>query len=350
MEQSGPSSVPEPGRRVNVAARAVTKNYERGGADHGRGGRGDERRVRSVARAPPGRRAWRAAVRWYRPERRISMTRMTPWMIALALAGAACKKDEGAGAPAPSRAGDAVTFTWRPAAVGDREQLRETLTTELTIAAPDEEGAPMTQRQQGDKRIEVLEVANQAATKIKVEYVTWQETNTLGDQVAEGTSPLAGKTYLVWIDGTTIRASDEAGGAISPEEEEALAEDWAEELGAPPGLARVATARPWRVGEPVTLSPEDLASLNASERKAKARAGTMTLVAHAGGVATFDLDLQLQHSAGPDALDMTMKITAQVDAAHTRLRELTMRGTLEGAMGGARVSGTMSGTATRTRP
>jgi hypothetical protein len=121
-------------------------------------------------------------------------------------------------------------------------------------------GEEMEETEKQVSRSTVLAVMGPAIAKLEVAYQTHDVLRRAGSQQEQSASPLAGKTYQVWVEGDELKATGADGKPVS-DEELALLKDDHVELGKVPQIEQLLAARDWKLGEQVDLSVEQLASL-----------------------------------------------------------------------------------------
>ncbi len=277
--------------------------------------------------------------------------------------GTAAKPDPGTGTgavaaskdPAPTEqppppAADGFKLAWKPMAVGLKEEANDQVTTKMTITAQPGQNIDITMLKSEQVHAEVLEVnAEGVPTKKKVHYAKLEESQTMGGQTQTEPSPIAGKAYVIWVEGDAFKATSGDGKEVSPEELAKLEDDQKKELGQIPGIAQVLFSKTWKQGEKVTLTPDDLKTLTlGSKEKVVPSSAVVTFAGVEGGVATFDFDVVAAMDDGESKMDTPMKMQIKVDVANVRPTALSMTGTLTGKVKGMDAVGTVEGTRTFT--
>jgi hypothetical protein len=302
------------------------------------------------------------------------MKRMIMIAFVLGLAAGACKKDEKKEGPAttepdkpaaasdaaaaavtppttppatPPASADEVTIPFIAPKVGDKQTQEEKMSTDVMISAQGEQ-MKMVASKEEKKSSEVVEVNGDVITKVKVTYAASKDTQSMAGRTQEKKGVAVGKTYVVWKEGDTIKATDDKGGEVPKEELAALAEDWKRDLGQIPGMAKVITGKPWKLGQKVDLTPEQLKDLAMGDEETTATSASITMTANDGKVATFDVDVAMEQKKGDGSLKIPTHVTVQVDIAKGRPLTMTMKGEIEGDISGTKAKGTMEGTQTAT--
>lgn len=253
--------------------------------------------------------------------------------------------DEPAPPPTPDQPpADGLKLTHRPAKVGDVREAVDRLITNFTIVPVGGPGpVPMQADKRETQRAEVLEVKGEVPLKVKVHYETHKETRRMGGKSQDEVSPLHGKTYIVWADGDAIAATTEAGAAVPEPELAELRREFTGELGHEDELSRIFRDRTWKIGEKVALTAEQLASMQKKDERTTATAGSITLVAVDGQVATFEAEIDVTQKIPKGELSMPMKLVTKVDMTTSRAHEVTMTGKLSGKVDGMQATGTLEG-------
>lgn len=292
------------------------------------------------------------------------MRKMLALVVMVALA-TACKKDEkatggsapsteegkppetaGATTPTPEAkapAGDGLKMTHKPAAVGDKREETDSLTTEFTLTPPGKPAVAMTMKQEENRHVEILAVSGENATKVKVHYAVKTDSRDMGPGgKKEKVSPLQGKAYIVWEEAGAIKATADGGGAISKEEEAELVKDWTGDLGEDE-MDKLFRDKVWKIDEKVALTPDQLASFNKKNEQTSAKGGSITLTGVDGNLATFAVEMDVEQREAKGTLRMPMKMTARIDTTTSRPQAVDMTGTIDGQMQGMEAKGTLQG-------
>lgn len=262
---------------------------------------------------------------------------------------ATAKEPAPAAAAAAPAAGDGLTIAWKAPAVGATSETSGEMKMALQITPPN--GAkPMDMNMTGLKKriVEVLEVTGDFPSKVKVTYETQTELKEMMGKKEEEPSPLHGKAYVVWLEGGAVKATTADGGAVNAEEMKELDEDWYDNLGRVPGMAKAILARTWKQGETVTFSADELKDLSEEKRGRTVKAAKGTLQGVDGAIATFVLDMEVEQVQDGQPIAMAVKATFKVDAEKARPLGGTMEGTFDATMRGAAVKGTMKAVDTTT--
>lgn len=268
-----------------------------------------------------------------------------------AAAGSAVATPPGSAAstPADAASADGVKLGNKAPAVGDKRSAEQSLVTTFTLTKPGEAPIPAKSEKIENKRIEVLGVNGNKMNKVKVEYTAMLERSEIGGKAKEKPSPLHGKTYVVWRDDAgAIQSTDGGGKPVSPEEAKELADEWKNDLDDEDVMERWFRDRTWKIGENVTLTPEQIAEFQKKNSNTSANSGSMKLVGVDGNIATFEVTMDVRQQVGADTLAMPMTVTAAVDIRTSWPQQLQMAGTLEGPMKGLQAKGTLVGKTTYT--
>jgi hypothetical protein len=266
--------------------------------------------------------------------------KQTLW-IALALALAGCKdKKEAAKEPPPKTAPDAAAAPEAttlkvipsPAEIG------------MTITRSDDSKMTMkigpdaieeTETQQSVAK--VVAVVPPAIAKIEIEYKTHETVRRAGSQQEQVPSPLAGKTFIVWVEGDEIKATDPAGQPVSDEALELLAIEHVE-LGKVPQIEQLIRAREWTQGEKVDLSGDELLSLGKArgggDESVQPKSGSLTLVGRKGDTATFEGVMTVVKDDERAMIESTVTTTIDIDVRHGRVTAMQTTGTMKGQVKG----------------
>jgi hypothetical protein len=237
-------------------------------------------------------------------------------------------------------------FAYKPAKAGSVVTVVDTVTADMVIDAGSQK---IQYRSTTEKKyaIKTLEVKD-SVTKVEVKYASVVETQATGGKSDQKPHPESGKTYQVSSDGAgALVVTGAKGVAVSDEERKAVVEDFDQEVGVTPRMARVVAGKNWKMGEKVTLTKEDLAILNEVKDKPIGTAGTITLVAMNKKTAVFAVEL----SAGlkNQVLDLQLpdlRLEATVDIATLRAQALKMSGSMKGTAQTLPVTGTIAGVKT----
>lgn len=303
------------------------------------------------------------------------MGKLTTIVIALALAAGACKKDEKTDAPAqpgapaaaepkapaaeakpdpapgaaaPAAAG-AVTIPLKATPAGTKATKESHMETAFDVTPPGQKPVHMVMTQDEKTHVEILEATPEALTKVKVRYELGRESRDMGGQKSTKDSPLTGKTYVVWSEGGTIKATLENGDAPSDAEMTELVDEWKDDLGEPDKMATIVAGRSWTPGEKVTLAPAEVAALAATmDDGMTVDAVTATLVEKTDQHAIFEFEMAVKRQDKGGTLAMPMTMRAKLDLARSAPAEMTMTGTIDGAINGATAKGTIEGKQTTT--
>ena len=118
--------------------------------------------------------------------------------------GSAAAAPAGSAAEAPgAAASDELTFAKQVHKVGDKARKSQTMGMTMKIG----EAPEMKMDKQEEEAREVLEVAGDTASKIKITYVAGRQVQAMNGKSREKTSPLVGKTYIVWRKDDKVEAT-----------------------------------------------------------------------------------------------------------------------------------------------
>lgn len=273
--------------------------------------------------------------------------------------GDTAKPDPGTGSAAASKdpaptdqapAADGLKMAWKAPAVGEKSETTDELLTKMTITVKPGESVDLVQTRTKQVHLEVVEVnAEGVPTKLKAHYAKFEESQAMGGKADTKPSPIVGKAYVVWVEGDAIKATTGDGKEVSPEELAALTDDHKKDLGKVPGMAQVLLAKTWKVGEKVTLTPEELKTLaSGDDEKLVPASATVWLASNDAGIATFELDIVGVMEDAQGKMEAPMKMVVKLDVAKVRPVEMTMSGTLGGKVKGMDTKGTMEGKKTFT--
>lgn len=275
----------------------------------------------------------------------------------------ACKGDGGSGgggggtaAGTATPATDALLIRWKAPAVGSVQDSVDDLVQHLTIhdpTAPDP--LELTLGRHLDKRTKVVEITGGVRTKVEVTYRDASESQQVaGGDDASRPLAVAGKSYLVWIEGGeggTIRATAVDGGDVGDAERELLVEDHEGELGRMPGMAQVIVGRPWTQGQAVALADDERREVAAAMGPGTTVDGiSITWTGTEAGVASFAVDMQVVRGDGADQMKTSSHAVVRLDVGHARPVEVTAHAQISGQRSGATVEGTMEAHTVNTYP
>ncbi|MGI9429862.1 MAG: hypothetical protein ACR2NM_14465 [Bythopirellula sp.] len=161
-----------------------------------------------------------------------------------------------------AKASEEVTFSQRPAQVGDR--VAQTVGTELQVnTSITQSGQSASEYRLHLKRrqrrlIEVLEISEGRVRRAQVSYPLSRATSPdSSDPAQEVKQPVEQNSYLVTRQGEQLLVTD-VEGALPPKEEFELVVTSMQNLGLPNPLAKVLLGRTLRIGEQLQL-PQDIA-------------------------------------------------------------------------------------------
>ncbi len=187
---------------------------------------------------------------------------------------------------------------------------------------------------------EVLAVdAAGAVTKLAVTYVERDDVTSTSAGDENRPSAIAGRSYIVWIEGGEVQATQADGGAVSSEELLELTLDQGD-LGKPVAMDTI-MARAWTRGAKVDLTADELSRYNDGRDGPRATAMSFTLRGVAGGVADFAAIMRMETDAPPLVIEAQGTLTVDVETGRPRGFALTgsVRGTANGvALGGTTTS------------
>ena len=241
-------------------------------------------------------------------------------------------------------------------AVGSVQDSVDDLVQHLTIhdpTAPDP--LELTLGRHLDKRTKVVEITGGVRTKVEVTYRDASESQQVaGGDDASRPLAVAGKSYLVWIEGGeggTIRATAVDGGDVGDAERELLVEDHEGELGRMPGMAQVIVGRPWTQGQAVALADDERREVAAAMGPGTTVDGiSITWTGTEAGVASFAVDMQVVRGDGADQMKTSSHAVVRLDVGHARPVEVTAHAQISGQRSGATVEGTMEAHTVNTYP
>jgi hypothetical protein len=261
----------------------------------------------------------------------------------LALAG--CQSGDAPKAKQPP-AVETLALDEKPPAVGLVIHEDSSDTSSMTISLGGQSSV-LTEELHEKSRSEVLEVANGAITKIRIEYEVKETKHAIDGKETLEPSPLEGHTYEVWTVGGELKAARADGAAVSDAEAAALADDHAD-LGRVPPLARVIPGRTWKKSEKVELSTAELAGLTDDPALAVTAASFMFL-GEGGGAAVFDTLATYVKDDADGRVETTVNGKMQIDLTTVRPTDVTRtgksHGVLHGKMEGATLDGSTEGRA-----
>lgn len=243
--------------------------------------------------------------------------------------------------PAGPAAGDSVTIPLAPRTVGIKWTKLDEGTTSIEVTQGGQTATFGGKRHhRTDSEILAVDGAG-LVTKVAVTYVERDDTD--GDEVKP--SAIAGKSYIAWIEGGEIGATHADGSAVSSEELDELTHDQ-DELGKPPVMEQI-MARTWTRGVKVDLTEAELARAGEDAGDGpKPSAMSFTLRAVEGGVAAFDVIMQMKSVSPPIGIDASG--TATIDVRTGRPVRLELAGPVSGSASGMTIGGSMSATVTYT--
>jgi hypothetical protein len=267
--------------------------------------------------------------------------------IVMMLGLVACKSGGGGAAePVGHAAAEGLTLEWKPATVGEVQTSVDQVETKMTFNAGPGQVVELQAVSTEKTRSETVAITpDGAVAKVRVQYEAHNDRQTMNGKTEVKASPIEGKTYAVSAEGGVIKATHEDGSPISAEEQAAIEEE-SDDLGKIPGMAELLLSRPWKQGEAVALTAEDLIRALGPEEQMKPQSGTLTLVAVDGGVASYQLAVEATMADGQDKLDATLEMTFELDIARVRPIAMRMGGTFRGTVQGMESTGSVTGTKT----
>jgi hypothetical protein len=265
-----------------------------------------------------------------------------------ALFGAACKPAVEAQEPVAGTVvtADTLVLVMQAPPVGLRSTAEDNLDVTFKLDAGGQL-IDMVQSRSERTRTEVLGVADDVASRVRVTYEHKAERRVMGPQVEDVVSPLAGKTFVVGVVGGTlaaVRLDGDREVPVTPEEEAAIAEDH-KDLGKAKGMMKILDGRRMSRGERVALTAAEVAliKLDFADPDSEVLGGTVTFVGAEGGTATCRLTLDLDQGG----LLMSLTSDLVIDTARTLPLSITASGTLAGTVptpeGPMGVQGTLAG-------
>lgn len=259
-------------------------------------------------------------------------------LAASALAG--CPKSTPSG---PSE-GDSLTLPLTARAVGTKwSKVDDTSTTvEITIEGQTTKAGGR-RHHRTDGEILAVDAAG-LVTKVALSYVERTDTDLGPGGEETRPSAIAGKSYIVWVEGGEVAATHADGGAVSSEELLELTTDQ-EDLGKPPVMEQI-MARTWKRGVKVDLTADELARVNEGKDGPRSTSMSFTLRGVTGGVADFAMSMRMENLNPPIAIDASG--TATVDARTGRPVKLEISGPVSGSANGLPLGGSMTGHVTYT--
>ncbi|MDB4992855.1 MAG: hypothetical protein JWM74_287 [Myxococcaceae bacterium] len=243
-----------------------------------------------------------------------------------------------AGAPlaptAPPRAerplGEAMTFGHPPLRVGDKfeEQTSNAYTMTMRIgsvgASPQVTSIENTERE--TKQVEVLAVAKDAITKLRVNYTEKSTIVGMGGTNAPSPAPIAGKTYVVEAkDGKTTVLSDHASAPPSAEVAAVLKDH--RRLGKPDAIALRMPERPLHIGEVVPELAQAV-SEELGEDNMKPAAVRVMLRERKGDAGVFELTLTLTRDEGMMSFSVTLSGQMTLRTSDAQMTSVDLTGPL----------------------
>ncbi|MCE9576483.1 MAG: hypothetical protein K8W52_25260 [Deltaproteobacteria bacterium] len=256
----------------------------------------------------------------------------------------------GSAAASAAPAGD-VRIMIAPVKVGDRSTYTMDETATMKVEARPGQAIEVEQTKHTVRVVEVVAVDGGVATRARVSFPAISDTSTMGAERKDAPQPAAGKTYLVWREGTELHVTHEDGSPVSPEEKK-VAGGVGDEIGHADPMTVIMASKTWKPGIKVDLTPAELDALNAEKRAEddapKAQAVSLTLTRADATTATFEMvaAIQLQNAKGVMRMVLTAAVT--IERATGRGRELSGSGSMSGNLG-MPVTGTMTAKATYTR-
>ncbi|MBK9031440.1 MAG: hypothetical protein IPL61_08900 [Myxococcales bacterium] len=261
-------------------------------------------------------------------------------MLALGASSVACKRAERA---APTE----LQLARHPPVVGERQTLSDRLDSNSRVIAEPGKATDLVTHRVRELDLEVLAVTPEGVVTSARVHFRQHHVEQSRDGVDETKpSPLEGQTYVVTAEGDQLTAVHPDGSAATAAEQAALVVDLGRAIGKVPPLTTLLTSHAWRSGEPVTLTPPELADAFGRNPMMQPVAGAALLVGVVAGVATFEFDLTLARDDAEGRVESPMRMTVKVDVAHSRPIEMTLIGTLSGKVAGMDSTGSVEGRVT----
>jgi len=263
---------------------------------------------------------------------------------ALVLAGACKNKEEPKQETPPPAAKDAaaapvateLAVTPTAPAIGDTITRTEDSRTTMKIG-----GAEIEETEKLIAHTKVVAVVPPAVAKVEVRYETHDVTRRSGSQQETAPSPLAGKTYLVGVEGDKLVATGPGGEKVGDSERELL-EQHHLELGKVPEIEQVVRSRRWKLNQRVDLGSEELLSLgkarSGGDDTIQPKSGWLTWTGTDGDLAIFEGEMTVTKEDDRARVESTLTTTLRLDPKNGRIHEMLGRGTMKGEVKGAEPS------------
>jgi len=185
--------------------------------------------------------------------------------------------------------------------------------------------------------IEVTKVKDGAVAEEKVSYTSFTEKQSMGGKDNSKTSPVVGKSYTVAA-GSPITVTA-ASGKAGDDEVDVVRKDQ-KKVGKPDKMGKLLDGKSFTKDKKVDLPKAELAeALGDSDMKAASM--TMTYRGTTGGMASFDVTLDMEGDANGMHMTANLAGTLKVDPKNVQYGILDVKGAIKGT-GKATLDGTMS--------
>lgn len=229
--------------------------------------------------------------------------------------------------PKPPQPGLSIPFV--APKVGETETTSEDESMKGTLtmggkSSPVEEATSQTYTKQ------VLAVAGDAATKVKVVVKAAHASSSAMGMKQDMDLPIKGKSYVASFDSgkTTVKGDK---GADAPTDEAKLLGKIVESLGQPDAFAKKMAGMSFTKGQAVPLSAEDLATMMGSAEGMTAKDVSLTLSESDGKIATFEMKGSFSGKENGMDIAITFTATAKVDIKKSRPLSMAMTGDITGS-------------------
>jgi hypothetical protein len=251
---------------------------------------------------------------------------------------------------AAAPATDGIKLPNVPPRVGDKRTKAEDLTMKTFVEAAPGKQVEVVSMKREEETQEVLAVDGDVITRLKVTYGVQSEQRTTDGKTNDKTSPLAGKTYVVWREAGKLHASREDGSAPPPDELAAVVKG-NRRVGRPAVMEKILGDHRWKPGERVELTADQLKQIadarDPDSDEPAPSALSLTLTRTEGSAALFTMTVTLATKTAKGWMEMALSGTMTGDLKTGRQHEMQLVGPFQGNLGKP-ITGTMQAKTTYT--